>query len=43
MRFQYSFKENKAQINNYLNSISSNDISSLKEKFKLNDIDFDIF
>ena len=40
---KYSFKENKTQINNYLNSISSNDISSLKEKFKLNDIDFDIF
>ncbi len=40
---KYSFKENKTQINNYLNSISSNDISSLKEKFKLNDIDFDLF
>ena len=40
---KYSFKEDKTQINNYLNSISSNDISSLKEKFKLNDIDFDIF
>ena len=40
---KYSFKENKTQIDNYLNSISSNDISSLKEKFKLNDIDFDLF
>ena len=40
---KYSIKENRTQINNYLNSISSNDISSLKEKFKLNDIDFDIF
>ena len=40
---KYSFKENKTQIDNYLNSISSNDIPSLKEKFKLNDIDFDLF
>ncbi len=40
---KYSFQDDDNQINNYLNSISSNDIAALKKKFQINDLDFDVF
>lgn len=40
---KYSIKVDDLQINNYLNLISSNNIINLKEKFKSNEIDYDVF
>ena len=40
---KYNISKNEAQINAYLNSISSNNILGLKEKFKLNDLSYDLF
>ena len=40
---KYSLKKDDAKINSYLNSISSNNISELKSKFKVNKINFEIF
>ena len=40
---RYNISKNEAQINAYLNSISSNNILGLKEKFKLNDLSYDLF
>ena len=40
---RYNISKNEAQINAYLNSISSNNILGLKEKFELNDLSYDLF
>ncbi len=40
---KYNFEADRNQYNNYLNSISSNNIDSLKLKFKENNLDFDLF
>ena len=40
---KYDFKDDNAQINKYLNSISSNNVDNLKTKFKNNSIDFNLF
>ena len=40
---KYSYEINIVQLDNYLNSISSNDIEGLKKKFIINNIDFEIF
>lgn len=40
---KYDFDVSKSQINQYLNSISSNDIQSLKNKFNKNNLDFELF
>ena len=40
---KYNFDVSKSQINQYLNSISSNDIQSLKNKFNKNNLDFELF
>ncbi len=40
---KYDFKINPKQINDYLNSISSNDIKTLKEKFEKNNLDYAFF
>ena len=40
---KYNISKNEAQINAYLNSISSNNILGLKEKFELNDLSYDLF
>ena len=40
---KYDIKKNNEQINSYLNSVSSNDVKGLKEKFNKNNIDFKIF
>ena len=40
---KYSIKVDDLQINNYLNLISSNNIINLKEKFKSNKIDYEVF
>ena len=40
---KYNLKRNEAQINSYLNLITANDVSSLKDLFKKNDIDFQAF
>ena len=40
---KYNFDVSKSQINQYLNSISSNDIPSLKNKFDKNNLDFELF
>ena len=40
---KYNIKKNNEQINSYLNSVSSNDVKGLKEKFNKNNIDFKIF
>ena len=37
---KYDIKRNDRQINAYLNSLSSNDISNLKKSFELNGLDF---
>ena len=39
----YNFKRDQAQLDNYLNSISSNNIDNLKKKFRNNNVDFDLF
>ena len=40
---KYNLKVNQQKITNYLNSISSNNINSLKEKFLTSGIDFQLF
>ena len=40
---KYDFKRNNRLINNYLNSISSNDIPGLKRSFEINGLDFDAY
>ena len=40
---RFNFKDDKTQINNYLRTISSNNIDLLKEKFKQSDTDFDLY
>ena len=40
---KYQIKTNYNQVNNYLNSISSNDINSLKKSFKDNNLDYKLF
>tara|TARA_Y100001970_G_scaffold263078_1_gene348090 strand:+ start:546 stop:1475 length:930 start_codon:yes stop_codon:yes gene_type:complete len=40
---KYDISKNETQINAYLNSISSNNILSLKEKFKLNNLSYELF
>lgn len=40
---KYNFKKDKQRINNYLRSISSDNIDNLKSKFEVNNIDFEIF
>ena len=40
---KYNFKRDQAQLDNYLNSISSNNIDNLKKKFSNNNVDFDLF
>lgn len=40
---KFNLKNDSSQINNYLNSISGNDINKLKDTFKRNNIDFKLF
>ena len=40
---KYNFKRDDKKINDYLNSISSNNIENLKNLFKKNDIDFQAY
>lgn len=40
---KYDFKADKKQIDQYLRSISQNNIEGLKEKFEINNLDFEIF
>ena len=40
---KYNFENNPKQVSDYLNLISSNNIEKLKEKFKANNLDYDIF
>ena len=43
IEFKNMIFQNETQINAYLNSISSNNILSLKEKFKLNNLSYELF
>lgn len=40
---KYNFENNPKQVNDYLNLISSNNIKKLKERFKGNNLDYEIF
>ena len=40
---KYNFSDNIKQLDSYLNSISSNNIESFKEKFLINNLDFNLF
>ena len=40
---KFSLKNDNIKIQNYLNSISGNNIKKLKDKFKKNNIDFELF
>ncbi len=40
---KFNYKVNQAQLNSYLNSISSNNINKLKDTFKNNSVDFEVF
>ena len=40
---RFNFQNDKAQINNYLRTISSDNIDLLKERFKQSDTDFDLY
>ncbi len=40
---KYKIKKNTSQVNTYLKSISSNNISSLKKKFEENNLDYQLF
>ncbi len=40
---KFKIKKNSTKINSYLNSISGNDIFALKNKFKNNNLDYDLF
>ena len=39
----FDIKEDYKQINTYLNQVSANDINSLKEKFKQNQVNYNLF
>ena len=40
---KYNFENDTKQINNYLNTISSNNVEGLKNRFRINGIDFKLF
>ncbi len=40
---KYEIKSDQSNINNYLKSISQNDINGLKKKFQINNLDFQLF
>ena len=40
---KYKIKKNKSQINSYLNLVSENNIEKLQNKFKTNNLDYDLF
>ena len=40
---KYNISDDLDQVNRYLNSISSNDINSIKLKFEKNNVEFDLF
>ncbi len=40
---KFKIKKNSSQINSYLNSISGNDIFALENKFKNNNLDYNLF
>ena len=40
---EQNFKDEKKKVNIYLNQISSNNIDALKQKFKTNGIDFNLY
>mgnify|MGYP001197821719 CR=1 FL=1 len=40
---KYDFKANEKQIDQYLRSISQNDVEGLKKKFEVHNLDFEIF
>ena len=40
---KYKIKKNNSQINSYLNLVSDNDITKLQNKFKNNNLDYDLF
>jgi peptidyl-prolyl cis-trans isomerase SurA len=40
---KYNLKKNDKQINEYLNSISSNDVLGFKNKLKINNLDYELF
>lgn len=40
---KYNIKKDEIKINSYLNSVSSNDVVSLKNLFEKNDLDFQVF
>lgn len=40
---KYNFKNDPKQISDYLNLISSNDIEKFKERFKRNNLDYELF
>ena len=40
---KYNIKEDDKQINSYLNAISDNNIIGLKENFRINKLDFELF
>ena len=40
---KYKIKKNNSQINSYLNLVSDNDITKLQDKFKNNNLDYDLF
>ena len=40
---KFKIKKNSNQINSYLNSISGNDILALENKFKINNLDYNLF
>ena len=40
---KYNIKEDDQQINSYLNAISDNNIIGLKENFRINKLDFELF
>ena len=40
---KFNFKTDQTQINSYINSISSNNIDDLKNRFQINNLDFEMF
>ena len=40
---KYKIKKNKSQINSYLNLVSENNIEKLQNKFKTNNLDYELF
>ena len=40
---KYKIKKNNSQINSYLNSVSENNITKLQNKFKNNNLDYNLF